>query len=53
MRLHYFTQRAGLAPFVIGLVKGLGKMFQTPVKSVTLIGSRDQGADHDLFLIEW
>ncbi len=51
--LHYFTERAGLAPFVIGLVKGLGKRFQTPVRSVRLVGSRDQGADHDLFLIEW
>ena len=53
LHLHYFTQRAGLAPFVIGLVKGLGKMFQTPIKSMRLIGARDQGADHDLFLIEW
>ena len=53
LHLHYFTQRAGLAPFVIGLVKGLGKMFQTPIKSMRLIGARDQGADHDLFLNEW
>jgi hypothetical protein len=53
LRLHYFTRRAGLTPFVVGLLRGLGKRFGTPVKNVTLLHSRDQGADHDLFLIEW
>ena len=53
VRLHYFTRRDGLTPFVIGLLKGLGKMFGTPVRSVTLTSSRDQGADHDIFQIEW
>ncbi|MCA8974813.1 MAG: heme NO-binding domain-containing protein, partial [Planctomycetes bacterium] len=29
--LHYSSQRAGLAPMVVGLVKGLGKRCGTPV----------------------
>jgi len=53
LQLHYFTHRAGLTPFVVGLLKGLGKMFNTPVKKVTLVNSRDQGSDHDTFLVEW
>ena len=53
LHLHYFTHRAGLVPFVIGLLKGLGKMFNTPVKNVTLISSREQGAAYDTFLVEW
>lgn len=28
--LHYYTHREGLAHFVVGLVRGLGKMFKTP-----------------------
>jgi hypothetical protein len=51
--LHYHTQRAGLAPFVTGLLKGLGKRFQTPLTGVTLIRSRAEGAGHDTFLVEW
>ena len=53
LHLHYFTHRAGLAHFVVGLLKGLGKLFNTPVKHVTRISSRDQGADHHTFLVEW
>ncbi len=53
LHLHYYTQRAGLAPFVVGLLKGLGVRFGTPVRSITLIASREQGADHDTFLVEW
>ena len=53
LHLHYLTRRAGLTSFVVGLVKGLGKSFQTPVKKVELVQSREQGADHDVFLIEW
>ncbi len=51
--LHYFTHRAGLVPFVRGLLRGLGKRFSVPIKSISLLNSRDQGADHDTFLVEW
>ncbi len=50
--LHYYSRRAGLSPFVIGLLKGLGQMFDTPV-SVSLAASRSDGADHDEFLVTW
>lgn len=52
MRLHYFTHRPGLAPFVEGLLDGLGEMFQVKVR-VTLASSRADGAPHDEFLVEW
>jgi hypothetical protein len=52
LQLHYRTHRAGLSQFVVGLLRGLGKMFNTPVK-VSLLHSREQGADHDVFLVEW
>lgn len=52
LRLHYLSQRAGLAPFVEGLVHGLGRMFDTPVR-VTLEVAKAAGADHDVFLVQW
>ncbi len=52
LRLHYYSGRQGLAPMVVGLLKGLGSMFNTPV-TVTQTSSREQGADHDEFLVEY
>lgn len=52
MKLHYYTHREGLAPFVVGLMQGLGKMFKTPV-TVRLIEARAAGADHDIFDVRW
>lgn len=51
LRLHYISEREGLAPFVVGLVKGLGGLFATPVK-VTQEKAKSEGADHDVFLVE-
>lgn len=48
MRLHYQSTRAGLAPMVVGLVKGLGEMFHTDV-AIKLVRDRSRGADHDEF----
>ncbi len=50
-RLHYVSERDGLAAFVVGLVRGLGKMFETPV-TVTQEKAKSEGADHDVFLVE-
>ena len=50
--LHYYSSRAGLAPMVIGLFNGLSVMFKTEV-DVTQTMSRDQGADHDVFLVKF
>lgn len=52
LRLHYRTHRRGLAPLVVGLLRGLGKRFGTEVE-VTLSVSRDAGADHDEFAIRY
>lgn len=52
LHLHYASHRAGLQPFIVGLIRGLGKYFATPV-DVTMIASRQDGADHDTFRVEW
>ncbi len=52
LNLHYHSTREGLAPMVMGLVKGLGKRFDTEV-DITQIQSREAGADHDEFLVKY
>ncbi len=52
LKLHYYSHRAGLKHFVVGLVRGLGKLFETPCECQCL-ESRDDGADHDVFLVTW
>lgn len=52
LRLHYLTHRRGLTAFVIGLLQGLGERMGTPVH-VTLVQSREAGADHDVFDVSW
>lgn len=50
--LHYYSERAGLAPMVIGLIRGLGKMMNTEVE-IAQSQSRATGADHDEFLVKY
>ena len=52
LRLHYFTHRPGLTAFVVGLVQGLGKLFETPC-TATVVERKDAGADHDVFEVRW
>lgn len=52
LKLHYFSHRQGLAPFVVGVMQGLGKMFKTPV-TVRLADAKEKGADHDVFDVTW
>ncbi len=52
LKLHYISHREGLAPFVVGLMQGLGKMFKTPV-TVRLLEAKADGADHDVFDVTW
>lgn len=52
LRLLYFSHRAGLAPFVIGLIEGLGEMFATPA-TVQQIGWRSGNLEPDIFLVAW
>jgi Haem-NO-binding len=52
LTLHYRSDRAGLAPFVRGLLLGIGELFATPV-AVRQLAAKDAGEDHDIFLVEW
>jgi hypothetical protein len=52
IHVHYFSKRKGLEEFVKGLLSGLGKMYNTPV-IVDQIESRRNGADHDVFKVNW
>lgn len=52
LRLHYMSRRAGLSSFVMGLLRGLGKMFETTVQ-VEHARRKDEGADHDEFVVSW
>lgn len=52
LRLHYFTHRRGLGPFVVGLLYGLGERMGTPVQ-VVVSETREAGADHDVFDVSW
>lgn len=50
-QLHYYSERDGLAPMVIGLLHGLAA--QTGEKiSVKMDASKMDGADHDIFAID-
>ncbi len=52
VRIHYQSHRAGLSPFVVGLMKGLGERFSTPV-IVEHAADKAAGADHDEFVVRW
>ncbi len=48
--LHYHSQRGGLAPMVVGMVKGLAARFDIDV-SVEQVAAVTDGDDHDVFRI--
>jgi hypothetical protein len=50
LRLHYRSARPGLAPVVKGMVRGLGKRFDTKV-TVRLDKPRANGSDTDEFVV--
>ena len=52
LELHYISKKVGLQEFVRGLIQGLGKFFETEVK-IELLASRNEGDDHEIFLIKW
>jgi Haem-NO-binding len=52
LSLEYRSEREGLAPMVVGLVKGLGTRFDTAV-DVAQTKSREAGADCDEFSIKY
>lgn len=50
--LHYYSDRPGLAPLVVGLLKGLARRFDV---DVTIESSRVETGDrpHDMFRVRW
>ncbi len=50
MILHYSSERDGLAPMVVGLVRGLSKHLQTAC-SVIQVGFKGDTSDHDEFAV--
>jgi hypothetical protein len=50
LELHYYSERAGLAPMVVGLLEGLSLIFDTPVL-ISRTQCKEEGADHDAFRI--
>ncbi|HMO32716.1 MAG TPA: heme NO-binding domain-containing protein [Lacibacter sp.] len=52
LRLHYYSTREGLQPFVCGLLQGLGKMFQANLQ-IEILQHRNAGADHEIFQLSW
>ncbi len=51
LTLEYHSEREGLAPMVIGLVKGLGARLDTDV-TIVQTKHRQDGEEHDEFLIQ-
>jgi hypothetical protein len=52
LTLAYVSRRQGLAPMVIGLVKGLGRKYGLEPE-VTLQKAREPGGDTDVFEVRW
>lgn len=52
LELYYYTHREGLARFVVGIIRGLGQLYETEV-SVDHIVSRADTGDHDVYSISW
>ena len=48
--LEYRSERPGLAPFVVGLLEGVGNLYGERVE-VEQVASRDAGAPHDRFVV--
>lgn len=50
--VRYWSERTGLAPMVVGLLKGLGSRFGLDI-SVTHSDASADGGDHDSFLVTY
>ena len=51
LRLGYFSHREGLAPFVVGLISGLGKRFDQRLE-INHVVQRSEASDHDEFEVK-
>jgi hypothetical protein len=48
--VHYRSERVGLAPFMVGLLEGLGELCNEKV-TVTQVATRGDTVDHDVFQV--
>jgi hypothetical protein len=48
--LHYYSNRDGLSSFVIGLVKGIGIIYDTPITIKTILSEKKE-FQHDIIEI--
>jgi hypothetical protein len=48
--VHYTSEREGLAPFVVGLLEGLGDLYGTPAK-VVQVSDAGEGRPSDVFRV--
>ena len=51
-RLHYYSSRDGLAPLVVGMMKGVGKIYDVTV-DMRLETAKADGHDHDAFIVRY
>lgn len=52
LEVDYYSERPGLGPMIVGLLKGLGTLFGNKVE-VEYTHSRASGADRDRFLVHY
>lgn len=52
LNLHYYSSRDGLQPFLIGILRGLSKRFETEIE-VRHLEKKCEGADHDIYTVSW
>lgn len=50
--IHYVSQREGLTPFVVGILKGLGTRFSTNVKFISQESRDVESGEHTVFEVE-
>lgn len=52
LTFHYYSERSGLTDLVLGLLEGLGQLFNIDV-SIAPLTLKDAGADHDTFHVTY
>lgn len=52
VRLHYHSERDGMTDYMEGLLRGLGKFYETDI-AIRRIQTKAEGAGHDIFEVSW
>lgn len=51
-RLHYYSTRPGLVPLVIGMMKGMARLYEQRIE-IEIDKTREQGHDHDVLVVRY